>query len=235
MAIVRNGDGNTGSSMGSLSQVDSVENVADLKVYNGPYDTVQIQGYYTPGDGGGQTVYWDSTSTDTANDGTIFQKTGVTTGRWKSVDTSAINIKQFGAKIDGVTDDTARILAANINDDLYATDGILLVSNLVFTSRVNLILSAGCTIKLADSSNNPVVSLTVAGSSVKGGKIDGNSSGQASQADGVNVSADDCIVRDVDIVDTFSYAISATDVNNIKIIDNNIIDSGWTSDRKSVV
>ena len=92
-----------------------VDNVAALKLIEGSFDGQQasLAGYYTKGDGGGQPLFWDSTSTETANDGTIFQATGVTTGRWKSVDTSGLTILHFGAIFDaGVTDSTAFIQAA---------------------------------------------------------------------------------------------------------------------------
>lgn len=42
-----------------------------------------LSGYYAPGDGGGGDFYWDSTSTETDNGGTIIKVTAITTGRWK--------------------------------------------------------------------------------------------------------------------------------------------------------
>jgi len=69
-------------------------------------------GYYAEGDGGGGTFFWDASSTDTANDGTIIQATGVVTGRWIRVYDDAVSVKWFGAKGDGSTDDTTAIQAA---------------------------------------------------------------------------------------------------------------------------
>lgn len=86
--------------------------IAELKTYGASMsdgDSLEILGYYTAGDGGGGTFYWDATSTDTDNDGTIIQATGVTTGRWLRVYDGAVNVKWFGAKIDGTTDDSSSI------------------------------------------------------------------------------------------------------------------------------
>lgn len=73
-----------------------VENIESLKTLS--TGTTEVLGYYTKGDGGGGLFYWDSTSTETDNGGTIIQATGVTTGRWQRIYSGAINPKWFGAK-----------------------------------------------------------------------------------------------------------------------------------------
>jgi len=70
------------------------DNIAQLKL-NSNIGRVDILGYYTKGDGGGGTFYWDSTSTEADNGGTIIQATGITAGRWKRVFSGAVNIKWF--------------------------------------------------------------------------------------------------------------------------------------------
>lgn len=84
------------------------DNISQLKL-NSNMGRVDLLGYYIKGDGGGGTFYWDSTSTETDNGGTIIQATGVTTGRWKRVINNRIDVKWFGAKGDGTTNDTASI------------------------------------------------------------------------------------------------------------------------------
>ena len=89
--------------------------IADLRLKIGSEKepTAQTSGYYAAGDGGGNRFYWDGTSGATDNGGTIIKPTFVSgVGRWLAVDTSYINVKQFGAVGDGVTDDTAAIQAA---------------------------------------------------------------------------------------------------------------------------
>lgn len=90
-------------------------NVSALKTLSAvpqPNEISTLLGYYAPDDKGGGEFYWDATSTETDNQGTIFQVTVggtlLATGRWKRIYTSSLNIRWFGAKGDGITaDDTA--------------------------------------------------------------------------------------------------------------------------------
>ena len=94
----------TGATKFKRVRQTQIDNVAALKLYEGEFDGQQLpmRGYYAGIEGGGQTVQWDATSTETANDGTIFQATGVTTGRWKSVsDISELLVDHFGAYSNG--------------------------------------------------------------------------------------------------------------------------------------
>lgn len=73
-------------------------------------------GYWAPGDGGGGLFYWN-TATGTDNGGTIFvpgtgTRVGSTGPYWQRIYSNEINVRWFGAKGDGVSDDTAAINAA---------------------------------------------------------------------------------------------------------------------------
>ena len=83
---------------------------------------VFVTGYTTQADGGGGQYYYDSTDTSSSdNGGTIIVATDG--GRWKLAKGFSISVKSFGAKGDGVTDDTAAI-QAGINA-LATTGGAL--------------------------------------------------------------------------------------------------------------
>ncbi|WPQ64836.1 hypothetical protein SIO70_08135 [Chitinophaga sancti] len=60
-------------------------------------EQASLLGYHNSGDDGGGEFYWDSSSTETANGGTIIAVTGVSTGRWKRVITGPLNVRWFGA------------------------------------------------------------------------------------------------------------------------------------------
>lgn len=90
--------------------LDTIEN--DLLSYAPtlPDELVHVLGYHHKGDGGGGTFYWDNSSVEPADSGTIFNTT--TTGRWKRLYNESINVKWFGAVGDGSNNDTAAIQAA---------------------------------------------------------------------------------------------------------------------------
>lgn len=75
-----------------------VNSVSELKLLDGNvYVNCIVNGYYIKGDGGGGNFYWDSSSTETDNGGTIIQATGVVTGRWKRIINGDIEVEMFGA------------------------------------------------------------------------------------------------------------------------------------------
>lgn len=100
--------------MDEIGETTVISTISDLKITTATKDgeLFVVKGYHSIGDGGGGSFYWDSSSTETDNGGTIIQASGVTAGRWKRSYSGAVNVKWFGAVGDGVTDDTAAIQAA---------------------------------------------------------------------------------------------------------------------------
>jgi len=102
------------ASLGS-TQVQSFNSIAALQLRSGTTiaNAAKTLGYYAAGDGGGNSFYWDGTSTATDNGGTVIKPTSVSgAGRWLAVNPNVCNLKQFGAKYGGSANDTTYVTAA---------------------------------------------------------------------------------------------------------------------------
>ena len=93
-----------------VATVASMRALTSAQINNG--QLIQTGGYYTNGDGGGVTMAWISTSTETTNYGSVLSMTGSATGRLIDISKGPIYAKSFGVVGDGVTDDTAAINSA---------------------------------------------------------------------------------------------------------------------------
>jgi hypothetical protein len=117
--------------------ITKITNIAQLRTRKGTTNSlVETLGYYTASDGGNNTYQWNSSSVLSDNGGTIIAVTGVATGRWIST-SLIVNLKQFGAKGDGTTNDTTAVAAAiATNKNVFIPMGTYIItSNLVLNSN----------------------------------------------------------------------------------------------------
>jgi hypothetical protein len=118
----------------TASSVLGFESVAELRAFNtaafgatAPH--ALTGGYYVAGDGGGNRFVWSGSSTTADNFGTVIKPSAVSSGspgRWLATATRIFNVSVFGAKGDGLTDDTNSInyaIAAAAGARLYFPAG----------------------------------------------------------------------------------------------------------------
>lgn len=119
----------------------SVLTIDDLRLLTGGFKSVQVLGYYAEGDGGGGPIrIWDAASTATDNGGSVIKPTAIAAGspgRWVWEWSGPLNVRWFGAKGDGVTNDAAAIQAWM--DYAFGENGLGLyvpAGQYVFTSNI---------------------------------------------------------------------------------------------------
>lgn len=111
---------------GVFVNILNINAVADLASINITlYSTVNVRGYYTANDGGGGIFNYDATQSAVNNGGTIING-------WIRQYSGAVNVKWYGAKGDGTTDDTTAI-QNSFNDslELEITEGSYLLSTTI--------------------------------------------------------------------------------------------------------
>lgn len=176
-----------------VSQV--VSSVAALRLLNklSASKFAFVTGYYLPGDGGGGQYYYDAADTTSPDNGgsLIVAADG---GRWKLVIKGQLSVKQFGARGNGVSDDTSSIQAAinsltALGGEIFFPKGVYIstgvswtVTTVSFTGyRISLIGEgpAESVIKgIAFAPNTSLVSITAdtgaaVNSVIFGGKVSG--------------------------------------------------------------
>lgn len=118
------------------------------------YGTCRVISWYSGLNKGGGIFYYDNTDTTSAdNSGTIIVDT--LSRRWKRLSNEILDVTMFGAKSDGVSDDTTAIqsaITASSGKHLYFPAGTYVYSVLTITSNNIKITGAGGATRLITSS-----------------------------------------------------------------------------------
>ena len=232
------------------SLMHPVDTIADLRNETGKYKYVYVTGYHTKDDGafGSNIFVWDENSTETDNGGTIIKCTTVTTGRYRLKYSGDVNVKWFGAKGDGVKDDTSAIQAALTfvgvsggrvyfprGTYIIAGGGTTYVFELIDYNNISICGDgAGNTvIKVADNGDRGIFSYANCNSiELADLTLDANASNGVTGLGGHGVRLDDCddvYFHNIVVRDTQGYGMGFQGYGDFKrvVLDTiEIIDSG---------
>ncbi len=155
-----------------------------LKIGSSKEPVAQTSGYYAAGDGGGNSFYWDGTSSAVDNGGTIIKPTFVSgAGRWLAINIDNINVKQFGAVGDGVADDTTAISSAiDEFNTVYFPNGTYLFSGITINKHNVTLYGTGESRSVLLMTNAAAAAVTIGSTAFTSGinihnlKIEGNAS-----------------------------------------------------------
>ena len=171
-----------------LIQLQSqVTNIAALKAIatDGLLDNtvITVLGYTSEGDQGGGLFFYDSGSTDADDGGTIIEPAS-SSGRWKRLYNTALNIRWFGAVSDG-SDTSAAIIAAidvasNNDESVYIPTGTYAMVASTLDIDRNLII-------FGDGPNRSILTWT-------------KTSGNAIEIGGVNDGFFGASIRDIGLI-----------------------------------
>lgn len=102
----------TDEALARLNGAVEVANITALRAKtwtgSGRPDLVVLISSYVAGDGGG-VFRWESASVVTDDNGITIKETATTTGRWLRQFTGPVNVRWFGARGDGTTNDTTAV------------------------------------------------------------------------------------------------------------------------------
>ena len=145
-----------------------------------------IAGYTTASDGGQGVFYWDSSSSATANGGTVIASDEGGTGRWLRVHTGGVEALWFGPNTTPGTTDMTAIVQAGLDADenVFIPDEVLLISGNLASGMANQTLwGAGwASILTHGTTSGHLIAATHDGFSIKDMRLNGDGTFNQSSA-----------------------------------------------------
>lgn len=209
-----------------LSVSQSVSNINALYSYTGG-SSVYIEGYYTPGDGGGGHFY-KTASSELDDRGTIF--TSSSQGYiWKRIiNDGNLNVKWFGAKGDGITNDGVAVAKATSylsthKYKLYFPSGVYNFGNgfVQIDNSLDILGDGQSSILVGENSTGKLMSInsdnvTVANLSFK---TTGGGYGHGILVGTTTIIVKNIVLQNLYFDGPFANTISIFESNDIKILD----------------
>lgn len=151
-------------------------------------------------------------------------------GKWiENFNKLFINVKDFGAKGDGITNDTdsfnKAILSMTEGDVLVIPSGTYIVNAMRFNEKRHITIIGNGTLKLADAVNDFVIMFESSSVQIIGITIDGNKQkNQLSSITGNHgimlYNSNDCYIKDCTILNALNSGIECRNVENVNIFNN---------------
>jgi len=215
------------TSIGGARLAPVVSSIAELRALAaGKYEAVQVLGYYAAGDGGGGVFRWNGSSSAADNGGTVIVPDSASgAGRWMR-DYQILTIKMFGAKGDGIADDTvafnaARAQAIADKRTLHIVGTPLISSALFITARESWFFEGavgnsngglpGSYLIKAASLNADLVTMVAEGVLIENGGILGQGSAKGAGGCGYAIKGNGCVLRNPYVAWMKSHGISIGD------------------------